>query len=156
MSCSTQPIELHDFTTPHPTALAPLRPSAPPSHHLTAPPLRYDLFVYDSGSINNGGGGGGGGGGEGGEAVDPAGVGVSIPDAASEVDPRRRYQRDPELRRMVRVVKGVLNGSECDRIVAAVDAALSKGQLERTHSAFATNDVPAFRLGELGINGLTD
>jgi SAM-dependent methyltransferase len=64
----------------------------------------------------------------------------------AEVDPKRRYQSNANARRRVCMLQGVLNAAECSRVVNAVDAALLLGGIERTHSAFATDDVAAFRL----------
>ena len=66
---------------------------------------------------------------------------------AGALDPKRRYLADKEARRLVRSVRGMLSPVECDRIINAVESVLKLGSnFERTHSAFATDDIPAFRL----------
>ena len=57
---------------------------------------------------------------------------------------KRRYQTNPAARRRVTVLEGVLSSAECERAIAAVEAAA--GLFGRAHAAFATDDVAAFRL----------
>ena len=61
--------------------------------------------------------------------VDPAEGAVGETASNLDLDPRRRYLGNPELRRVVHVVERVLDSSECDQIVSAVEVALSEGQL---------------------------